>query len=147
MSELLFFNSLVEESFTDIVALCSTILIFLIVIVVGFALAKKKLATRDIAYAGVAISLSFVLSFIKITQKIDKLEPYIKDYLSKTDTNGLVLYEEHVNQYEDLYYSYVEEFFDTTSVEKKKALLSSMKKCLTELKRAKYDSKEFPRRT
>lgn len=67
MSELLFFNSLVEESFTDIVALCSTILIFLIVIVVGFALAKKKLATRDIAYAGVAISLSFVLSFIKIT--------------------------------------------------------------------------------
>lgn len=84
-----------------------------------------------------------VVSFIKITQKIDKLEPYIKDYLSKTDTNGLVLYEEHVNQYEDLYYSYVEEFFDTTSVEKKKALLSSMKKCLTELKRAKYDSKEL----
>lgn len=84
-----------------------------------------------------------VISFTKITQNIDKLEPYIKDYLSKTDKSGLVLYEDNLNQYEDLFYLYVEEFFDTDSLEKKKSLITSMKKCLNELKRAKYDSKEL----
>lgn len=67
MSELLFFNSLVEESFTDYVTICSTILIVLLIVAIGVMIAKKKLATQDIAYAGVAISLSFVLSFIKFT--------------------------------------------------------------------------------
>lgn len=67
MSELLFFNSLVEESFTDWITLASMGLIVLLVLAVGIKLARKKFITQDISYAGVAISLSFVLSFIKIT--------------------------------------------------------------------------------
>ena len=51
MSELLFFNSLVEESFTDYVSICSTILIVLLIVAIGVMIAKKKLATQDIAYA------------------------------------------------------------------------------------------------
>ncbi len=67
MSDLLFFNSLVEENFTDLVTYTSIALIVILLIAVGVMLARKKLATQDIAYAGVAISISFVLSFIKVT--------------------------------------------------------------------------------
>ena len=67
MSDLLFFNSLVEENFTDLVTYTSIALIVILLIAVGVMLARKKLATQDIAYAGVAISISFVLSFLKVT--------------------------------------------------------------------------------
>ncbi len=67
MSEMLFFNSIVTEDFTKWVTLCSLVLIVILIIAVSVLLAKKKFATKDIAYAGVAISLSFVLSFIKVT--------------------------------------------------------------------------------
>ena len=67
MSDLLFFNSLVEENFTDLVTYTSIALIVALLVTVGIMLARKKLATQDIAYAGVAISISFVLSFIKVT--------------------------------------------------------------------------------
>ena len=67
MSELLFFNSIVEENFTQTVTICSTALIVLLIVAISIMLARKKLATQDIAYAGVALSLSFVLSFIKVT--------------------------------------------------------------------------------
>ena len=67
MSDLLFFNSLVEENFTDLVTYTSIALIVILLIAVGIMLARKKLATQDIAYAGVAVSISFVLSFIKVT--------------------------------------------------------------------------------
>ena len=67
MSDLLFFNSLVEENFTDLVTYTSIALIVILLIAVGVMLARKKLATQDIAYAGVAISMSFVLSFLKVT--------------------------------------------------------------------------------
>ena len=67
MSDLLFFNSLVEENFTDLVTYTSIALIVALLVAVGIMLARKKLATQDIAYAGVAISISFVLSFIKVT--------------------------------------------------------------------------------
>ncbi len=67
MSDLLFFNSLVEENFTDLVTYTSIALIVALLVAVGVMLARKKLATQDIAYAGVAISISFVLSFIKVT--------------------------------------------------------------------------------
>lgn len=67
MSDLLFFNSLVEENFTDLVTYTSIALIVILLITVGVMLARKKLATQDIAYAGVAISISFVLSFLKVT--------------------------------------------------------------------------------
>ena len=66
MSDLLFFNSLVEENFTDLVTYTSIALIVILLIAVGVMLARKKLATQDIAYAGVAISISFVLSFLKV---------------------------------------------------------------------------------
>lgn len=67
MSDLLFFNSLVEENFTDLVTYTSIALIVILLIAVSVMLARKKLATHDIAYAGVAISISFVLSFLKVT--------------------------------------------------------------------------------
>ena len=67
MSELLFFNSLVNEDFTQIATICSSALIVLLIVAVAILLARKKLATLDIAYAGVAISISFVLSFLKVT--------------------------------------------------------------------------------
>ena len=67
MSDLLFFNSLVEENFTDLVTYTSIALIVILLIAVSVMLARKKLATQDIAYAGVAISMSFVLSFLKVT--------------------------------------------------------------------------------
>ena len=67
MSDLLFFNSLVEENFTDLVTYTSIALSVALLVTVGIMLARKKLATQDIAYAGVAISISFVLSFIKVT--------------------------------------------------------------------------------
>ena len=67
MSELLFFNSLVEENFTTTATYFSLALIVILLIAISLLLARKKLATQDIAYAGVAISISFVLSFLKVT--------------------------------------------------------------------------------
>ena len=67
MSDLLFFNSLVEESFTNTVTYFSIAIIAILIVALGIMLARKTLAAKDIAYAGVAISLSFALSFVKVT--------------------------------------------------------------------------------
>ena len=67
MSELLFFNLVVSEDVTEWIAFASTLLIALLIVAVVILIGKKKLATVDIAYAGVALSISFVLSFIKVT--------------------------------------------------------------------------------
>lgn len=66
MSNLLFFNQLVSEDLTDLITLGSIILLALLIVVVCILLFKSKLKTNDIVYAGVCISASFVLSFIKI---------------------------------------------------------------------------------
>ena len=67
MSDLLFFNSLVEESFTNTVTYFSIAIIAILIVALGIMLARKTLAAKDIAYAGVAISLALALSFIKVT--------------------------------------------------------------------------------
>lgn len=67
MSELLFLNSVVEEDFTQTVTILSIALLAILIVAIGIMLKRKSVATQDIAYAGVAISLSFVLSFLKVT--------------------------------------------------------------------------------
>ena len=67
MSDLLFFNSLVEENFTNTVTYFSIAIIAILIVALGIMLARKTLAAKDIAYAGVAISLALALSFIKVT--------------------------------------------------------------------------------
>lgn len=66
MSNLLFLNQLVSEDLTDVITLVATILVALLLVTVCILMAKSKLKTVDIVYAGVSIASSFVLSFIKI---------------------------------------------------------------------------------
>ena len=62
---LLFLSTLVSEEFTDTAAIIATALIALLLVIIALFTARKKLNTKEIVYAGVAISASFVLSFIK----------------------------------------------------------------------------------
>ncbi|MBR3864284.1 MAG: energy-coupled thiamine transporter ThiT [Clostridia bacterium] len=66
MSNLLFLNELVSEDLTDVITLVATILVALLIVAVCILMAKSKLKTTDIVYAGVSLASSFVLSFIKI---------------------------------------------------------------------------------
>ena len=66
MSNLLFLNQLVSEDLTDVITLVATILVALLIVAVCILMAKSKLKTTDIVYAGVSLASSFVLSFIKI---------------------------------------------------------------------------------
>ena len=66
MSNLLFFNQLVSEDLTDVIALVATIVVAILILTVCLLASKHKLKTQDIVYAGVSLSASFVLSFIKI---------------------------------------------------------------------------------
>ena len=66
MSNLLFLNELVSEDLTNVICLVATILVALLIVTVCILMAKSKLKTTDIVYAGVSLASSFVLSFIKI---------------------------------------------------------------------------------
>ncbi len=66
MSNLLFLNELVSEDLTNVITLVATILVALLIVAVCILMAKSKLKTTDIVYAGVSLASSFVLSFIKI---------------------------------------------------------------------------------
>lgn len=67
MSCLLFLFNEVGEKVTDTVNLIAIILLItLVVLAVVFCL-RKKLNTKEIVYAGIAISTSFVLSYLKVS--------------------------------------------------------------------------------
>jgi len=67
MSNLLFIFTEVGENVTDTVNLVAIILLaVLIVLAVVFSI-KNKMRTQEIAYAGIAIAASFVLSYVKFS--------------------------------------------------------------------------------
>jgi hypothetical protein len=110
----------------------------------GLSLAMETLDSNVIFPVIDKISKSKdVNTFVNMAQQFEMLNPYIKEFFVRNDVDSLIVYEEASNQYEDMFYSLLEMYFNSDSLAERKAKLKLMTKCLSDMKKNKYDSKEL----
>ena len=88
-------------------------------------------------------------SFVKMTSKHNELYPYIKEYLKNNDTKSLDNYIDLTNQYEDYFYSKLESFYKSNSIEERHEIINSLQYCINKMKKdeTKYEDLKFLQET
>ena len=84
-----------------------------------------------------------VNAFVNVAQQFEMVDPYIKEFFIRNDVDSLIVYEDASNQYEDMFYTLLEMYFKSHSLVERKAKLKLMTKCLSDMKKNKFDSREL----